>query len=98
MPGVGIRPTKFGSLDSADYLDIDRLPKTGCFAEVISIIEKNDGYIRNVDMVGASFDFRKAPNELDLFITNLTDLIELHRSSNFDLSFNGTFKFILSFK
>lgn len=76
-PGVEIRPTNFGSLDSVDYLDIDRLPKTGYFAEVIAILEKNNGYIRNVDMVGAGFDFRKAPNELEIFFQNLTNLIEL---------------------
>lgn len=75
-PGVEIRPTKFGSLDSVDYLDIDRLPKTGYFAEIINVLEKNNGYVRNVDMVGASFDFRKAPNELDTFFKNLSQLIE----------------------
>lgn len=74
--GVQIRPTNFGSLDSVDFLDIYKIPKTDYFDNIIKTLEKNNGYERNVDMVGAAFDFRKAPNELDEFFKNLTTLIE----------------------
>lgn len=77
-PGVEIRPTNFGSLDSVDYLDILRVPQTDYFDEIIATLEKMNGFTRNVDMVGAGFDFRKAPNELDQFFANLTRLIEEH--------------------
>lgn len=75
-PGVKIRPVNFGSLDSVDYLDSYRIAKTDYFDRIISTIEKNNGFIRNVNMVGAAFDFRKAPNELEIFFKNLTQLIE----------------------
>lgn len=75
-PGVKIRPVNFGSLDSVDYLDSYKIAKTDYFERIISTIEKDNGLIRNVDMVGAPFDFRKAPNELEIFFKNLTNLIE----------------------
>lgn len=63
--GVQIRPTNFGLVGSVDYFDIMRLPKTDYLANIISTLEKNNGYVRDVNMVGAAFDFRKAPNELE---------------------------------
>lgn len=74
--GVLIRPTNFGSIDSVDYLDIYKLPKTSYFATIIEGLEKRSGLVRNVDMVGAAFDFRKGPNELGEFFSNLTSLIQ----------------------
>lgn len=80
--GVQIRPTNFCSLDTVDHINIFKLPKTGYFSDIISALEKNNGYTRNVDMVGASFDFRKAPNELGGFFLNLTQLIESTYAKN----------------
>lgn len=81
-PGVQIRPTNFGSLDSVDYLDIVRVPGTAYFDNIIATLEKQNGYVRNVDMVGAAFDFRKAPNELAEFFDDLKSLIEEHYVRN----------------
>lgn len=74
--GVDIRPTKFGSLDGVDYLDIANWYKTDYFHSIIQKLQASNGYSRDVDMVGAPFDFRKAPNELGEFFFNLTRLIE----------------------
>lgn len=75
-PGVEIRPANFGSLDSVDYLDILRVPKTDYFDEIIKQLIARKSYTRDLDMVGAPFDFRKAPNELSHFFKNLTTLIQ----------------------
>lgn len=74
--GVDIRPNNFGSLASVSYLDAARVPKTDYFENIIATLEQNNGLVREVDMVGAPYDFRKAPNELGEFIANLTRLIE----------------------
>lgn len=77
-PGVEVRATKFGSLDSVDYLDDLKLRVLSIdyFERIISTLETNNELIRNVDMIGASYDFRRAPNELITYFQNLTDLIE----------------------
>uniref|UniRef100_A0A6G1SLI2 Group XV phospholipase A2 n=1 Tax=Aceria tosichella TaxID=561515 RepID=A0A6G1SLI2_9ACAR len=80
--GVQIRPTNFGSLDSVDYLDIKHLPGTTYFDSIIVALENNNGYVANADMVGAPFDFRKAPNELAEFFDDLKNLIENHYIMN----------------
>lgn len=80
--GVQIRPTNFGSLDSVDYLDIVRIPGTAYFDTIIATLEKSNGMVRNSDMIGAPFDFRKAPNELEQFFVDLKLLIEDHYVRN----------------
>jgi len=80
--GVEVRATNFGSLESVDYLDIYHLYGTDYFETIIATLEKGNGLIRNVDMVGAAFDFRKAPNELADYFKNLTLLIEEHYAKN----------------
>lgn len=74
--GVEIRPHNFGSVDSVEYLDILKLPKTDYFHTIIDTLVRNNSYQREVDMFGSGYDFRKAPNELDEFFVNLTNLIE----------------------
>lgn len=75
--GVQIRATNFGSLASVANLDIwSRVPKTDYFERIISTLEANNNLTREVDMVGAAYDFRKAPNELEEWFQNLTDLIQ----------------------
>lgn len=80
--GVEIRATNFGALESVDYLNIYRLPGTDYFDNIITTLKKRYGYQANVDMVGAAFDFRKAPNELAEYFDNLKDLIENQYASN----------------
>lgn len=82
--GVDIRARDFGSIDSVTYLDILHVPKTDYFENIVATLEKQNNLTRNVDMLGASFDFRKAPNELELHFKNLTSLIEtLYAQSNY---------------
>lgn len=81
-PGVEIRPVSFGLLDGVEYLERNRLPKTDYFANIIDELVENNHYQRNIDMVAAPYDFRKAPHELSEFFTNLTSLIETSYATN----------------
>lgn len=74
--GVQIRASEFGSLDSVDYLDLVKVPKTDYFENVIATLEKLNNMTRNEDMKGASYDFRKAPNELQDYFSKVPRLIE----------------------
>lgn len=74
--GVDIRAYQFGSLQSVSYLDRYRIPKTDYFETIVATLEKENKLAREIDMRGAPFDFRKAPNELPEFFKNLSDLIE----------------------
>ena len=80
--GVEIRPTNFGTVDSVSYLDIYRLPGTDYFHNIIATRMKNNNYVPNIDMVGAVYDFRKAPNELADYFDQLKNLIESHYVRN----------------
>lgn len=75
-PGVQIRPVNFGSLASVANLDLVKLPGTSYFEKIIATLEQEHGMIRDLEMVGAPFDFRKAPNELAQFFEDLKSLIE----------------------
>lgn len=74
--GVDIRPTNFGSLASVAYLDVLKIPKTDYFETIIKTLEQDHNLIRETEMVGAAFDFRKAPNELHAHFEDLKYLIE----------------------
>lgn len=74
--GVDLRVRNFGSVEGVEYLDQLKMPHTDYFATIIETLDKNNNYTRDVDMLGASYDFRKAPNELGEFMANLTALIE----------------------
>lgn len=74
--GVEIRATKFGSVESVAYLDIWNVPYTGYFENIIDTISKENGHTRDANMHGASYDFRKAPNELSQYFYDVGALIE----------------------
>lgn len=75
--GVQIRTHAFGSLESVEYLDrAVHLPGTTYFRTISSALESALGLEANENMFGAGYDFRKAPNELDEHLANLTKLIE----------------------
>lgn len=80
--GVQIRATNFGSLESVDYLDVYRLPQTDYYNNIIKTLIRKNGYVYNVDMVAAGFDWRKAPNELADYFEQLKRLIEKHYVNN----------------
>ncbi|KAK3608072.1 hypothetical protein CHS0354_031058 [Potamilus streckersoni] len=74
-PGVDIRVPGFGDTDTVEWLDPTHLSVTTYFSPIVSAMVKW-GYTRGKSVRGAPYDFRKAPNELEDYFQNLTELIE----------------------
>ncbi|KAL8603156.1 hypothetical protein ACOMHN_059328 [Nucella lapillus] len=77
--GVDIRIERFGDTSTVEWLDASRVSHEIAdlayfYTLVESLVAKN--YTRNVNIRGAPYDFRKAPNELGVYYKNLTKLIE----------------------
>lgn len=75
-PGVDIIVPGFGGTETVEWLDHSQISFTTYFHN-IAVNMISWGYQRNVSLVGAPFDFRKAPNELQkTYFPNLKSLIE----------------------
>lgn len=73
--GVAIQIPGFGNTTSVEYVDSSRLPISGYFNIMADQLVKM-GYQRGVDLRGAPYDFRKAPNELGDYMKQVKALIE----------------------
>ncbi len=62
--------------DSVEFLDSSKYSITTYFGLIAEALVKNAGYTRNLNLKGAPYDWRKAPNELHPFYENLTSLVE----------------------
>lgn len=78
VPGVETRIPNWGSTSTVEYLDT--LP---LFTDPYSIYLKglcdalaSIGYVRDVNILSAPYDFRKAPNDNDFWLNKTIDLIE----------------------
>lgn len=74
-PGVDIKIPGFGDTETVEYLDHSKISLTTYFHTIVESLV-SWGYERNQTVRGAPFDFRKAPNELHEYISNLSKLIE----------------------
>ncbi len=75
-PGVETLVDKFGMTDTVEFLDSSKYSITTYFGLIAEALVKNAGYTRNLNLKGAPYDWRKAPNELHIFYGNLTTLVE----------------------
>lgn len=77
-PGVTIRIPGFGQSDVVEWLDpsITKSLAGAYFKDIANALVAK-GYVRNVTMRGAPFDFRKAPSKLTVMNSNLFNLIEI---------------------
>ncbi|KAH3772297.1 phospholipase A2 group XV-like [Dreissena polymorpha] len=80
-PGVDIQIPGFGDTETVEYLDHSEISLTTYFHSLVEAMV-GWGYKRNVSVFGAPYDFRKAPNELKLYLTDLQQLIERAYYSN----------------
>lgn len=66
-PGVEIRIPGFGQSEVVEWLDpsITRSLAGAYFKDIANVLVKN-GYVRNVTLRGAPFDFRKAPSKCSM--------------------------------
>ncbi|GFS42997.1 phospholipase A2 group XV, partial [Nephila pilipes] len=86
-PGVDIRVPGFGDTSTLEIIDPHFLaphplgvqlrhhPWTEYYKDIVTALVEV-GYVRNISVRGAPYDFRKAPNELQDYYANLKHLIE----------------------
>lgn len=74
--GVDILIKGFGDTDTVEYLDSSKYSITLYFGAIANALVKKYGYVRGLNIRGAPYDWRKAPNELADYYFNLTKLIE----------------------
>lgn len=82
-PGVNIRVQGFGSSDSVEFVDPAKVIGTSYFETIVKTLTEL-GYERDKNILGAPYDFRRAPNELQDYFHDLTDLIEIAYTENYE--------------
>lgn len=75
-PGVETMIPNFGDTDAVEYLDSSKYSITTYFGAIAESLVKTAGFTRGLNLRGAPYDWRKAPNELYEFYHNLTLLVE----------------------
>ena len=75
-PGVETIIPNFGSPEPVEFLDSSKYSITTYFGKITETLVKTAGYTRGLNIKGAPYDWRKAPNELHQFFMNLTQLVE----------------------
>ncbi|XP_068621391.1 lysosomal phospholipase A and acyltransferase-like [Battus philenor] len=73
--GVEIRVPGWGNPEPVEWLDPSH-DSTGAYFNTIGDALVKMGYVRNVSLRGAPYDFRKAPNENGEFFVKLKTLVE----------------------
>ncbi|XP_072937181.1 lysosomal phospholipase A and acyltransferase-like [Epargyreus clarus] len=73
--GVDIRVPGWGNSEPVEWLDPSH-ESSGAYFNTIADALAKIGYIRNVSLRGAPYDFRKAPNENEEFFVKLKVLVE----------------------
>lgn len=63
-PGVDIRIPGFGSSEVVEWIDPSHASAGAYFKDIGNILVQDHGYVRNVSLRGAPYDFRKGPSKL----------------------------------
>lgn len=74
-PGVDVRVPGWSNPEPVEWLDPSH-DSTGAYFNSIADSLVKLGYVRNVSILGAPYDFRKAPNENAEFFVKLKTLVE----------------------
>lgn len=74
-PGVEIRVGGFGKTESVEYVDPSKVHGSNYFDRLVKQLV-DLGYERDKNILGAPYDFRRAPNELADYFSDLKSLIE----------------------
>lgn len=62
QPGVEIRVPGWGNPFVVEYLDPSRASAGAYFKDIANMLVNELGYVRNVSVRGAPYDFRKGPS------------------------------------
>ena len=74
--GVEILIKDFGKTKSLEYFDSSKVAFSSYFATIVNALVKKANYVRNVNVRGAPYDWRRSPDELHPFYLSLTRLVE----------------------
>lgn len=84
-PGVEIRIPVFGDPEIVEWLDPSHAKQGAYFSEISNALVRN-GYVRNLSIRGAPYDFRKAPNENAQWFIDMKNLVEETYNMNGNIS------------
>ncbi|KAL6443139.1 hypothetical protein ACFW04_002827 [Cataglyphis niger] len=76
QPGVDIRVPGWGNPFVVEYIDPSKASPGSYFSDIGNMLVNNMGYVRNVSLRGAPYDFRKGPSESEEFFAKLKTLVE----------------------
>ncbi|KAG5328630.1 PAG15 phospholipase, partial [Acromyrmex charruanus] len=76
QPGVDIRIPGWGNPFVVEYIDPSRASPGSYFKDIGNMLVNDLGYIRNLSIRGAPYDFRKGPSENEEFFAKLKTLVE----------------------
>jgi len=62
QPGVDIRISGWGNPIVVEYIDPSRASPGSYFSDIGNMLVNDMGYVRNVSLRGAPYDFRKGPS------------------------------------
>ncbi|XP_061399219.1 phospholipase A2 group XV-like [Musca vetustissima] len=74
-PGVDIRIPGWGNPEVVEWIDPTH-NKAGAYFRTLANMLADHGYVRNKNIRGAPYDFRKAPNEHKQYFIDLKKLVE----------------------
>ncbi|XP_043670002.1 phospholipase A2 group XV-like isoform X1 [Vespula pensylvanica] len=80
--GVDIRIPNWGDPFIVEYLDPSKASPGAYFKDIGNMLVDELGYIRNISLRGAPYDFRKGPNENGEYFVKLKSLVEETYSIN----------------
>ncbi|CAK5008111.1 unnamed protein product [Meloidogyne enterolobii] len=75
LEGVHVRVPGFGNTETVEWLDASRRSPSEYFAPIVESLV-SWGYTRGINVVGAPYDWRRAPRELSKYFVKLKHLIE----------------------
>lgn len=84
--GVDIRLPGWGDPYVVEYLDPSKASPGSYFKDVANMLVSDLGYIRNLSIRGAPYDFRKAPSMRDFFDFRLSDIFSASVPQRWTLS------------
>ncbi|RWS28691.1 group XV phospholipase A2-like protein [Leptotrombidium deliense] len=74
-PGVMTRIPHWGNTTAIEFIDPTQVAGTAYFSVLVNELVR-EGYTRGVDLRGAPYDFRKAPQELEDFFVKFEALVK----------------------
>ncbi|KAH0953681.1 hypothetical protein HN011_005543 [Eciton burchellii] len=86
QPGVDIRIPGWGDPFVVEYIDPSKASPGSYFKDIGNMLVNELGYVRNLSLRGAPYDFRKGPSENEEFFVKLKNLVEETYSMNGNIS------------